>query len=330
MKISVIIIALNEEKALPDLLNDLSSRSYDHRQVEVILVDGLSQDRTKQIMQDYAESTDFARVLCLDNPKAFQPCGWNVALAHVDADVIIRLDAHARIPSDFLEKNAACIQAGHDICGGKVMNHIAQKTRWSTAVNAAEDSMFGGSVAAFRHKDQPCVVKTLAFAAYRKEVFDKVGTFNEQLVRTEDNEMHYRMRQAGFEFYYTPEIVSSRETRPTFRKLLRQKYLNGYWIGITLGIEPRCFSLYHFVPLAFVLSILAVTIMMFFGIMWPSAALWIAYGAANLLMTVTAVINDKDRNICFALLPVMFLLLHIGYGVGTFLGVMKAIKGKNG
>lgn len=322
MRVSVIIIALNEEKSLPALLSDLRRQSYDHSRMEILLVDSQSADGTKALMTAFSETADFSRVLCLDNPGRILACGWNVALRRVDAGLVIRLDAHARIPPDFVEKNVVCIAAGHDICGGKVKNHILNKTPWRAAVNAAEDSMFGGSVAAFRRQDRPGVVSTLAFAAYRKAVFDAVGPFDERLVRTEDNEMHYRMRKAGYAFYYTPEIESSRETRSDFRALLRQKVLNGYWIGRTLWIEPRCFSLYHFVPLAFVLAIAGTGCLALGGLRWPAAALWVSYGAVNILMSLSAMLHDPDRNPCYLALPPMFLLLHTGYGLGTLSGLV--------
>ncbi|MFR1477081.1 MAG: hypothetical protein ACLSB9_15995 [Hydrogeniiclostridium mannosilyticum] len=127
------------------------------------------------------------------------------------------------------------------------MNYIPNATIWMTVINMLEDSMFGGSVAAFRRKESAGTVKTLAFAAYRREVFEAVGYFDERLARTEDNEIHYRMRCKGYDFLRS-DICSRRETRPSLRKLTRQKYLNGYWIGLTLKICPKCISLYHLIP----------------------------------------------------------------------------------
>ena len=132
--------------------------------------------------------------------------------------------------------------------------------------------------------------------------------------------MHYRMKKAGFQFYYDPMIKSYRYTRATLGALLKQKYLNGYWIGRTLKVEPRCFSLYHFVPLAFVLAIIFSTVIALVGIVWPAAVLWCAYGIVNLLMSIASVVECKERSLYLFFLPVMFLLLHIVYGAGTIMG----------
>ena len=326
LNISFVVIALNAAGTLDALFDCLKKQTYPHNLIEVILVDGISSDKTKEKMIAFRDSDqDFKRIVVLDNPKKTLPCGWNVALDDVQGDAVLRLDAHTVFPDNFIELNVRDLNMGENICGGKVVSIPAEMTKWSITLNEAENSMFGGSFAAFRHAETAQYVSTAAFAIYRKEVFDKVGRYNEQLTRTEDNEMHYRMKQAGYKFYYDPEIVSYRETRSSFVKLLKQKYLNGYWIGRTIGVEPRCFSLYHFVPCAFVLVIIATTLSAIAGITWPAIALWCAYGAANLVMTIAAIVGSKDRNIGFICLPFMFLMLHVFYGVGTIVGICSII-----
>lgn len=322
-RVSLIIIALNEEKALPDLLSSIKNQSYDHKAIEIIFVDSMSVDHTKELMDEFIGENDFHRVVYKKNPKVIQAGGWNTALDDVSGDIIIRLDAHAYLPEDFIEKNVRCIDEGHDICGGKVKNRIAGRSAWSKIINIAENSMFGGSVAAFRHKDTAGYVPTLAFAAYKREVFEKTGRFNENLVRTEDNEMHYRMRQSGYRFFYNPEIISFRETRPTLRKLLRQKYMNGYWIGLTISVCPRCLSIYHLVPLGFVLAGIVTGLFMCRGIWQLSALLWGAYLTATVVMSLFAVFGERRFNGYYFILPVLFFLLHVDYGMGTLIGIMR-------
>lgn len=326
LNISFVVIALNAEKTIDSLFDCLIKQTYQHDLIEVILVDGISDDRTKEKMLEFQNSNnDFKRIIVLDNPKKTLPCGWNVALSEVKGDAVVRVDAHTTFPDNFIELNVRDLNMGEDICGGKVVSISAQKTKWGTTINEAENSMFGGSFAAFRHAETAQYVSTAAFAIYRKSVFDKVGTYNENLTRTEDNEMHYRMKQAGYKFYYDPEIVSYRETRDTFGKLLKQKYLNGYWIGRTLRIEPRCFSLYHFVPLFFAIAIIVTSLLAALKIEWPIIVLWCAYGVADLIMTIMSFVTCKERNIGFLCLPAMFLMLHVGYGIGTIVGIVNGI-----
>ena len=304
--VTFIVVAYNAAATIEALLNNLKRQTYPHDLIEVILVDGCSRDGTKAAMLRFQnQQTDFRRVAVLDNPKRTLPCGWNVALDAAEGEALLRVDAHAMIPDRFVEKNVSDLLKGEDICGGKVISIPANKTKWAIVLNEAENSMFGGGVAAFR---------------------DKVGRYNERLTRTEDNEMHYRMRQAGYRFYYDPEIVSYRKTRSDLKGLTKQKYLNGYWIGRTLWLEPKCFSLYHFVPLAFVLAIAFSSLLCFFGIWWLSALVWGAYVIANLGMTIGAVINCRERNVLFVSLPFVFLVLHVWYGVGTIAGILSSPK----
>ena len=324
LTVAIIIIALNEENALMQLLDSINKQSYKHNCIEIILVDSMSKDNTRKIMGEFAKNnSDFKKIVCIDNKKIILSAGWNIALKLVKSDVIIRLDAHANIHSDFVEKNIKLIGEGHDICGGKVKNYMLKPTKWSTVINMAEDSLFGGSIAAFRHKDTAGYVSTLAFAAYRKEVFDTVGYFNEALVRTEDNEMHYRMRTAGYKFFYSPDIVSYRETRASLYKLIRQKFLNGYWIGRTLWICPQCFSIYHFIPLFFVLAIIFTAILTAFSVWQLAAVMWLFYFMMTIIMTAFAMLTAKISNIYCLCLPFIFLLLHVAYGIGTIKGLLR-------
>ncbi len=332
--VSFIVVALNEASTIGMLLECLKRQTYPHEQIEVILVDSMSSDETKAAMLRFqAEEKSFWQIKVLDNPKKTLPCGWNVALDAAEGEALLRVDAHVTIPDSFIEQNVKDLLRGEDICGGKVTSVPSDGSKWSAVLNEAENSMFGGGFAAFRRAKKAGYVRTAAFAIYRKSVFDKVGRFNEELTRTEDNEMHYRMRKAGYRFYYDPEIVSFRKTRRNLKKLVRQKYLNGYWIGKTLGVEPRCFFLYHFIPFAFILAIILTVVLQCCGIGMPAAVLWCAYAAANLMMTLGAVIGCKKRNLLFCLLPLVFLMLHLAYGIGTAAGIVKMLadwlSGKN-
>lgn len=323
MVVSFVVVAYNEERSLGKLLACLQRQTYPHQKIEVILVDSASTDRTKVLMTEFAETSDFLRVIVIDNPRRMLPCGWNLALAEVRGEGVIRLDAHASMPDDFIEKNVNNLEKGQAISCGRVESVFDDADNWKNTVNLAENSMFGGSAASFRRAEKPGYVSTGAFAMYRREVFDTAGRYNEHLARTEDNEMHYRMKQAGYQFYFDPAIVSYRQTRQSFGKLLKQKYLNGYWIGLTMGVEPRCFSLYHFVPVVFVLGILLTAVLAAFGIWQLAALMWALYGVVAVGMALLSAIGSPDRSLYCLLLPVMFLCLHVGYGLGTLIGIVK-------
>ena len=324
MTVSFCVIAYNEEKAIENLFHDICHQDYPHGKMEVILVDAMSDDKTKQLMEEFAEQDHgFIRVRVLENPKRIQAAGWNVAIKAAQGDIIMRIDAHTTIPSEFVSKNVQCIKGGEAVSGGLRPNIASEETPWQETLLLAESSLFGSSFASYRRSRKKSYVKSVFHGAYKREVFEKVGLFNENLGRTEDNEMHYRIRKAGYKISYTPEIISYQHIRATWHGSLRQKYNNGYWIGLTTGVCPQCLSLYHFVPMLFVLSLLLTSgFASLTGIIWPLICLLLIYCIANLLMSIIAVVEEQ-RYWQYILLPVIFVSMHLAYGVGTIIGLIK-------
>ena len=240
---SVGIVAYNEAAYLPELLAQLRAQDYDHSRIELVLVDSASTDDTLQIMEAFAaqnaaadaaqagageqragvgeqarvpagatgEGFGFARVQVLSNPKRIQAAGWNVAIASFTGDALVRVDAHASIPPSFVSANVAVLNEGEYVCGGMRPTCIApgEETPWRATLHVAEESAFGSSVATYRRAPEARYVNSLFHACYRREVFDAVGGFNETLLRTEDNDFHYRVREAGFQIKLDPRINST-------------------------------------------------------------------------------------------------------------------------
>ena len=323
MTVSLCVVAYNEEKFLPNLLRDLQEQTYPHELTEIILIDGMSSDNTKSIMRRFLnDETSFYSIQVLDNPERIQAAGWNVAIANAKSDVIIRIDAHTHIPADFTAKNMALQEKGEYVTGGVRPCLIDNPTPWKETLLEVENSLFGSSVSKGRTNTTSCYVKSMFHAAYRREVFEKTGGFNPKLLRTEDNEMHYRIRQAGYKLYCDADIVSYQYARSNFKKMVKQKYGNGYWIGLTLGICPECISLFHLVPFAFVLGIVFTTVLAFFSVWLFAALMWAAYTLFVLTGTVVTVINKKANRWTF-MMPILFLILHVSYGIGTLVGIIQ-------
>lgn len=322
--VSLCVIALNEEKFLPNLLNDLLGQTYPHEKTEIVLVDSGSSDATRAIMETFAaeHSGEYLSIQVADNPKRIQAAGWNVAISKASADVVIRIDAHTHIPAEFAEKNMEMQRSGEFVTGGTRPCVIENKTPWGDILLETENSLFGSSINVSRRGTQKQYVKTMFHAAYRREVFEKVGGFNENLLRTEDNEMHYRIRQAGYKFCFDPDIVSYQYARSNLKRMVKQKYGNGYWVALTLSVCPGCISLFHLVPLAFLLAIIVTSVLAVFGYAFLAALLWCAYGAFTLLGVATTIINRKANWLVW-LMPVLFLILHVSYGVGSLVGLLK-------
>ena len=325
--VTVGVIAYNEQDYLPRLLEDLINQSYPKELTEVVLVDGCSTDKTKQVMERFALEYNgkYLDIKVLDNPKRIQPAGWNVVIANFSAEVLLRIDAHAELPYDFIEKNMECINSGEYVCGGPRENIIDENTAWKRMLLDAEKSLFGSGIASYRNKtDKKKEVKSVFHGAYRREVFDKVGLFNEKLIRTEDNEFHYRVREAGYRICYNPQINSFYQTRNSVKKMIRQKYLNGFWIGKTLFYCPKCISVFHLAPLVFVVGCSISLILALFGVWQFISLIGLVYCSFLLINTLICFI--RTHNVCDLCLPFIILLLHISYGVGTISGIMQRNK----
>ena len=325
MKVSFIIVAYNAERVIDKCLKCLCEQKYPHKNIEVILVDSTSSDDTKKKMNMFKENNkDFDRIVVLDNPKKILPCGWNVALKEATGEAILRVDAHSTFPDNFIKENVKEMENGENIVGGHRISVTSDDSKWQKTLLIAEQSLFGSGIAKYRRTDNREYVSTLAHAMYRKKVFDEVGLYNENLARTEDNEMHYRMKEKGYKFLLSPNIVSYHHARNTFKGMIKQKYGNGKWIGITLYYCPKCFSLYHFVPLFFVLALLASIVLAIFKLPIFIILLGVLYGLFN-LFNLIIIISNNSFSFYYLSLPFIFLILHLSYGFGTIIGVIKGL-----
>ena len=177
-------------------------------------------------------------------------------------------------------------------------------------------------MASYRRSQKKQYVKSLFHGAYRREVLEKVNGFDEQLGRTEDNEFHYRIRQAGYQICYSPEIISYQHARSTLPGMLKQKYGNGYWVALTLKACPGCLAIYHFVPFAFIGGIIVTSVLAACHHSLLAKMMWGAYGCLAVIMSLMAV-KGKKKYWQELMLPFLFFLLHVSYGIGSLVGFLK-------
>lgn len=318
--ISFIIVARNASSSITKLFDNIKNQTYEHKKIEIILVDSDSADTTKELMEEF--SGDFNRIIVLDNFNKNLPCGWNVALKESKGDIIVRVDAHASIPSDFIENIVCDFKKGENVVGGLRPSVIQENNPWQKTLLFAETSLFGSGIALYRRAEKKRYVNSVAHGAYSRKAFETVGGYDERLIRTEDNDMHYRMHKAGYKILFDPKIKSYHNVRNGFLKMIKQKYANGFWVGITMGIQPNCFEIYHFAPLLFVLLILTTSVFAICGFPLFLILLATFYGITNLFMTLMSM-PGKGFEFPYLLLPFLFFILHFAYGVGTIIGLIR-------
>ena len=325
--LSVGIVAYNEQEYINTLLNEILAQDYDKKHTELLLINSMSTDTTKHIFNSFKETyaDEYYNIQVLDNIGKIQAAGWNVAIKNFSGDALIRVDAHAKLTKNFLSENAETLDSGEFVCGGMRPNIIEKETREKRLVYLSDNSMFGGSFGKYHQSEGKKYVDTVFHGCYRREVIEKVGLFNENLGRTEDNDYHYRVREAGYKICYNPSICSYQFSRPSISGSVKQKYGNGYWIGKTLFIQPKCISLFHLVPFAFVLALIFSII---FALTFSTILLLLlaaAYLFADIALSVMAIASTKAFRVEYLLLPIMFFVLHVSYGIGTMFGVFSAV-----
>ena len=318
MKVSIIITARNEEKYLPMLFEDILNQTFPLQNIEVVLMDSNSTDNTRLVMEEFKKNNETLSVQIVTNERQIQAAGFNEGVKHATGDVVLKIDAHSRIPADFVQKNVDEILAGAYVCGGNRPTIVDSADDFSKTLHIVEESALGSSIANYRKSDVKRKVNSIFHGMYRKEVFDKVGLADERLLRTEDNEFHYRVRKAGYDIIFNPEIESYQYIRPTFTKMIQQKFANGYWIGLTSHVCRDCLSLFHFGPGVFVATFLVLMMLTLVSFV-PLLTVVFLYLLAVLGLSIFEISKQKF-NPTLLLIPFIMIAIHFAYGVGTIKG----------
>jgi len=324
--VSFIIVVRNAANTISKILDDLLVQDFPKEKIEVLLVEGRSTDNTLEVLQKFTKEHSDLDVKILDNSGKTLSCGWNVALSSANGEIILRVDAHSRMAKDFIGKNVQAILSGEKIVGGATLPTMTMSDNPTppSLTEVAERSRLGGGAANYRNVGSAGYMDTLAHAAYHRDVFKEVGGYNEHLLRNQDVEIHYRMKKAGYKFFYDPQIRSYYVPRKSIKGLMKQKYENGIWVGLILGISPKCYSLRHFIPGIFV-SAIVLGLISGFLISWlPFADLMIVYGIGASFFALKSSEHYKGlKKLKCVALPFVFFLLHTAYGLGTLMGLIR-------
>ncbi|QWQ39049.1 glycosyltransferase family 2 protein [Gemella sp. zg-570] len=330
MLVSVIIGLLNEEKYLPRLIKDLENQTYPKKKIEIIFIDGMSSDNSWNILEKFkASSNEFNNILLLKNPKKILSVGMNIGIKNASGDCFLKVDCHSHISKNFIEENVKTILSGEQVCGGPRPSIIENEDSFSKTLLLVEENIFGSGIANYRKQSDDNKIKYVSSVfqgMYKREVFEKVGLLDELVGRVEDNEIHYRIRKNAYKIAYNNSILSYQYTRPNLKGMLKQKYSNGDWIGKVSHVYPKCFSIFHFVPLLFVLAIIASLLLSYFSSIFL-VILFSIYFLFIILVSSLAIIKN-EFSMTNLLLPFLIFAVHLSYGLGTLLGLIKGFSWK--
>ncbi len=310
----------NEAGFIARSLGSVLGQDYPLERIEVIVADGMSTDGTRELVR--AARSRHPGLLLIDNPGRIVPTGLNTALRVARGGVVIRIDGHCEIARDYV---ARCVhhlaRDGVDAVGGAVTtvgaNPLAQ------AIALAMSSLFGVGGSAFRMvKGKTLLVDTVAFPAYTREVLERAGPFDEELVRNQDDEYNYRLRRQGGRILLAADVQSRYYSRGSFRSLWRQYFQYGYWKVRVMQKHPRQMRPRQFVPPGFVASLLVSLLTAPFSPVGGSIFAFVAcsYLLANLVASVLSVREGQWRLLPF--LPAAYATLHLAYGLGFLIGLL--------
>lgn len=321
--VSIVIPMRNEERFVGKCLASVIEQEFPRNSLQIVVVDGNSADNSRQIVKDYMRQFGF--ISLFDNPQKITPISMNIGIKHSKGDIIIILSAHSFVPKDFVAKNVKYLESsGADCVGGTIELLNSSATYFGKIISFVLVSPFGVSNSLFRYSKKEQFVDTVFNGAYKKEVFSKVGLFDEQLARNQDIELNSRIRRAGGMIYFTPEIKSFPYTRPSLKKMIEQNYSNGLWNIKTLLRNPRALSIRHFVPLIFVLFLFIAALFSFFNVLFWYGFITIlsAYFVMAILFSIPIALKQGFGYLLG--LPFVFFLFHFCYGFGTLNGIIKA------
>ena len=319
-RVSVIVPIRNEEKYIEACLRSLLAQTYPATLYEILVMDGRSSDRSKEIVHSIEAGA--SNVRSLDNPGATAPAGMNVGIRHSKGEVIIRADGHNFYPRDYIENCVKYLhKTGADNVGGPWRTVPAANSFSAHLVAAILTSPFGVGDSSFRTTAKEGYVETVPFGAFRRELFDRIGLFNEKLVRNQDNELNARIRQAGGRIYQTPALTTEYHPVATFAELLKQTFRNSQWHVFSMRQNIRAMGLRHLIPALFTATCLALCAAWLFT---PLPAICVIALVAIYLLIGLAVSLSRSRQygmVVACTLPIAFWLFHMTYGLGTMVGL---------
>lgn len=320
--VTVVVPMRNEERFIGECLDSLTRQDYPSDRIEVLVVDGRSEDASRSIVLAKSWEYDFIRLL--DNPKRIAPAALNVGIQNARGDVIIRLDAHNFAASDFISKNVAYLsKPGVDCVGGPIQ--IVSRSFVGKAISLAMSCPFGVGDSLYRYSQREQYVDTVQNPAYHREVFERVGYFDEELVRNQDIEFNYRLRRNGGKVLLTPEVRSYYYPRSSLKGLWKQNFANGFWNIKTVRKTPGSLSVRHFVPLVFVIALGSSMLLSTFFTLARILLLFILSSYFALALGYSVMIGWR-KGPCAALLPLVFPTLHISYGLGSVWGLVEWVR----
>ncbi len=322
--VSMLLVVRNAENYIEKSLYSLINQGFKKDEFEIIVIDGMSEDKTKEIVSNYLVNVDYNYQI-LDNKKRILSSGWNIGIKNAKGKYVVRPDAHGALHKNYIKYGLEILEQKPDITAVGGILETKAKGFWGNIIKEALSSKVGVGNSSFRIATKSGYYDTAVYAIYRKEIFDKVGYFNENLVRHQDNDMHRRIKDVGGRFYLDIRMKADYYCRDTVSKLLKQMYNIGRYIPNMMS--NGSLSVRHFSPFLFYMVIFISVLVGF--IYYPSLVLFIIIFCGYIgIITIDSIIRVvKNKKISILLNIFIIPMMHFAYAMGTLIGLLKKLKG---
>lgn len=320
-EISVVIPTREEGCHIGKCLDSVLHGSYPLSKLEILVVDGISRDGTREIVKEYVAR--YPQIRLLDNPRKITPVALNIGVKAAKGNVIIILGAHSYIDKDFLLQavKALFTHPEADCVGG--IRKVTNNSSWETAIELAlQTPIASGSTQHLRNKG---FVTTVAYGAYRRETFEKYGLFDERFIRAQDYEFNLRIVRAGGKIYQDPSIKSYYYPRSSPAKLFNQYFQYGDW-KMRVLMKHRMLSIKNFIPPLYFLATFGSALggLASFASFYALSFLIVGYLSGLAISALWAKKHDKEAGNAFWIMVALFLI-HAGFSMGFYKGAITSL-----
>ena len=316
--VSIIVPCYNEETTIRHLLDSVLAQTYSRAQMELIISDGLSTDRTREVIAEFQKEYADLSVRVVDNSVKTIPSGLNQAIRESRGEIIVRLDAHSMPIPEYVERCVSAHESGKGENVGGVWEIRAGADTWiAESISFAAAHPLGVGDAMYRLNAKAGAVDTVPFGSFRRTLIDKIGAFDETLLANEDYEFNTRVRESGGTVWLDPAIRSVYFSRSTLKKLAIQYGRYGFWKFKMLQRYPHTLRWRQSLPPVFVLSLfILIVLSLFVGLARYilAAQLLIYFSALGLAGLKLAI--KKRKGFLFIGLPLAIMTMHISWGAG--------------
>ena len=321
--VSIIMPCRNEAEHVSACLDSVLSNDYPKELIEIIVVDAESNDATREIVGEYIEKNP--NITLLSNPDKITPKALNIGIGYASGDILIRMDFHSRYCTNYISTLVYHLdKLNCDNVGGVWKTLPSGTGIIPRGIALATSLPFGIGNAWYRlGKSKVTEVDTVPYGCYRKEIFEKIGHFDEELIRNQDDEFNARLKKNGGKIYLIPDAIIDYYARGSIKGMSKMFYQYGFYkplVNMKIGIPA---TIRQIIPPLFIvyLLVLLILIILRVALAKPILIILALYIIINIAFSIYSVIRNRDIALIF-ILPFLFPIIHISYGSGYIFGLI--------